>query len=72
MSTDTPDDAPYVMGPGPDYTPPPTADLVDPEVREQTHTTGRDLVLAVLDERGIRKTENGWKTDDMTTERNDR
>ena len=52
-----------MTGPPPDYDPPPIEDLIDPAVHERTAATGRDLVLAVLDDSGIRKTENGWTRD---------
>jgi hypothetical protein len=54
----------WQTGPPPDYDPPPITDLIDPALREHTHTEGRDLVLAVLaDECGIRKRDDGkWDT----------
>jgi hypothetical protein len=59
--TETPaDPPPFIRGPGPDYDPPPLEDLIDPEIPARIAAKGRDLVLAVLAEGGIRKTENGW------------
>jgi hypothetical protein len=67
--TDTPDEPPpWVTGPPPDYAPPPIEDLIDPEIPARIAATGRDLVLAVLDENGIRKTENGWTRETPATE----
>lgn len=64
MSDQTPDEPPpYVMGPPPDYHPPPIEDLIDPEIPARIAAHGRELVLAVLaEECGIRKTDNGWTT----------
>lgn len=55
---------PYAMGPGPDYDPPPTEDLVDPEVHRSAAEKGRARCLAVLAECGIRKRENGSWNDE--------
>lgn len=70
MSIDTPDEPPpWVTGPGPDYTPPPPDALVDDATRTRQHEEGRKACLDVLGGVGIRKTENGWKTDDREGER---
>lgn len=67
--TDTPDDPPpYVMGPGPDYDPPPITDLIDPAVRDETATKGAALVREVLAEVGLRKQGGRWVRDETTVE----
>lgn len=53
----------YVQGPGPDYSPPPIDDLRDDEYRTRTHRRGRDLVLQVLADIGIRKANGRWMRD---------
>lgn len=69
MSTEPPDEPPpFIRGPGPDYEPPPVDTLIDPEIPARIAAKGRDLVLAVLDENGIRKTENGWTRETPATE----
>lgn len=64
MTTTPADPPPWQTGPGPDYDPHPITDLVDPALREHTHTEGRDLVLAVLaQECGITRRDDGkWDT----------
>lgn len=65
--TDTPTDPPpWQTGPGPDYDPPPLHDLIDPALHEHTHTEGRNLVLAVLAEKGIRPGPKHWITPNTT------
>jgi hypothetical protein len=62
---------PYVMGPGPDYTPlsGPAVDHVDPEVQARIDAHGREAALAALAAAGIHKTDDGrWTV--QTTEEN--
>lgn len=73
MSDQTPDDPPpYVMGPGPDYDPPPIADLTDPEIQTRTRLEGRELVLAVLASKGRRKVDGKWTCTTPANEENER
>lgn len=73
MSTQTPDDPPpYVMGPGPEYDPPPIADLTDPEIQTRTRLEGRELVLAVLASKGRRKVDGKWTCTTPANEENER
>lgn len=51
---------PYAVGPPADYDPPPIDDLRDPEFRTRTHQRGRQLVLQVLADCGIRKQGDKW------------
>lgn len=61
MSDQTPDEPPpYAMGPGPDYDPPPIAELIDPAVRDETAIKGAALVREVLAEAGLRKVGEKW------------
>lgn len=65
--TDSPTEPPpFIRGPGPDYEPPPIAELVDPEIPARIAAHGRDLVLAVLAAKGHHKTENGWTRETPT------
>lgn len=50
----------WVTGPPADYDPPPIEDLRDPEWRTRTHLHGRQLVLQVLADCGIRKQGDKW------------
>lgn len=65
--TDTPDEPPpWITGPPPDFDPPPIEDLIDPEIPARIAATGRDLVLAVLAEKGIRPGPKHWITPNTT------
>jgi hypothetical protein len=69
--TDTPaDPPPWQTGPPPGYEPPPTTDLVDPAVREHTHTTGRAACIAAIEAAtGKTKTADGrWVDAGQTSE----
>lgn len=61
MSDQTPDEPPeWVTGPPEGYDPPPIEDLRDPEWRDRSHAAGRNLVLQVLADCGIRKMGDKW------------
>lgn len=71
--TDTPDDPPpYVMGPGPDYDPPPLEALIDPAVRDETATKGAALVREVLADLGHVKVGEKWTRTTTTNEGTER
>jgi len=59
--TDSPSEAPYIQGPGPDYDPPPLDALRDPAIHDRTHATGRAACIAAIEAAtGNRKTARGW------------
>ena len=64
MSSDSDDRDEYVMGPSPDYDPPPVDELRDPEISKRTNARGADLVREVLADHGIRKLGGKWLRDE--------
>lgn len=60
MTTETPDDPPWITGPPPGYEPPLLEDLTDPAVRDETATKGAALVREALAELGLRKVGEKW------------
>lgn len=60
MTTETPDDPPWITGPPPGYEPPPVDELIDPAVRDETATKGAALVREVLADLGHVKVGEKW------------